>query len=148
MINKKLLVIIFLSMGILLAKASDSREKDDEDGGITTRNLRVIPRNIPHEELINIMRGINLALGVKCGYCHVEIPGKVTAEGHPAYNFASDDKEHKRVARKMMRMVKDINERVADMGNGKFTDRVGCVTCHRGNTQPSVSLDTALRQAR
>jgi hypothetical protein len=45
------------------------------------------------------------------------------------------------IARKMMRMTKDINERIDDIGDGHF-ERVSCITCHRGQTAPSATLDS------
>jgi len=134
-------VVIAVVAGILLIAESSARFKKD-DNGITRKNLRVIPRTISDEELVSVMREINTALGVKCGYCHQEIPGKITPEGHPAHDFSVDDKLQKRIARKMMLMTKTINNKLDDIGDGKF-ERVSCITCHRGHTQPSFTLDSA-----
>jgi hypothetical protein len=140
----KLFIISLLSAGFIIAEVSGMRKDNKE---VTAKNLRVLPRNISHVELIDIMKGISKALGVKCDYCHVAKPGVVNAEGRPELDFASDDKPTKRIARKMMRMTKDINEKLNDIGDHQF-EKVGCVTCHRGWTQPSHTVDSLQRQAR
>jgi hypothetical protein len=68
------------------------------------------------------MRTFTAGLGVPCNYCHV------------ADNFASDDNPKKEVARRMIRLTRQIN---AD-----FADRqmhVSCYTCHRGETEPKTA---------
>ena len=62
-------------------------------------NLQVLPAQITPDSLINVMGGFTRALGVRCAYCHVAKNGvRPTAE-----EFASDDRETKRVARAMLR---------------------------------------------
>ena len=140
--TKKGVVIAMLATVMLIADTSARFDK--KDSGVTRKNLRVIPRTISEERLIASMREINKALGVKCNYCHKEIPGQTTPEGHPALDFPSDDKLQKRIARKMMLMTKGINEKLDDLGDGKM-ERISCITCHRGQTQPSFTLDTTVR---
>jgi photosynthetic reaction center cytochrome c subunit len=53
-----------------------------------------------------------------CSHCHVE-------------DRASDEKETKLIARKMITMTRTINE---SFGDGK--QHVTCFTCHRGSTTP------------
>jgi hypothetical protein len=137
--GKKGMVMATAAVLIICAGTFTSFKKDDK--GITYGNLRVLPRNTSDEQLIAAMREISKSLGVSCSYCHKEIPGKTTPEGHPAHDFASDDKLQKRTARKMMRMTKGINENLDHWGHGDF-ERVSCMTCHRGHTEPSFTLDT------
>ncbi len=92
------------------------------------KNLKVLSKNISHEELETVMKGFKTALGVKCDFCHAASqtePGKL--------DFASDEKEHKLIARDMMRMVMRINKKYF-----KHEDKpsVTCYTCHRGNEEP------------
>lgn len=98
----------------------------------TFTNLDVLPDDIPRSELIGIMRGFSGALDVRCNFCHVgENPDDLTG-----YDFASDEKETKRVAREMMRMRGEINGRwLAGLGRSG-TLEVGCATCHRGLSRP------------
>jgi len=99
------------------------------------KNLQVIPKDTPREEVITRMRGIVQALGVQCGYCHI-----FEGAGNPANDFASDTKQPKLTARVMMRMTGDINTKLA-AEISKPADqltRVGCATCHRGSAIPKV----------
>ena len=97
-------------------------------------NLKVLPKDISKRELQATMRGFAFALGVRCGHCHVEKPAAASG-----YDFPADDKDAKKTARLMLRMVEAINRdyiaKVENTGN-KATIRVECMTCHRGLTQP------------
>jgi len=97
-------------------------------------NLRVLPKDIPREELVRVMRGFTGALGVRCNHCHVG-PGPATLEG---FDFASDDKEAKRVARVMMRMTREINTRLLPQTGRSPLTEVRCMTCHRGVAKPEL----------
>jgi tetratricopeptide (TPR) repeat protein len=98
------------------------------------KNLKVLPKDIPVRALLDTMRNIAGALGVRCTYCHVG------EEGQPlsTFNFASDEKPTKEKARQMLRMVGAINGDYL----AKLTSRrsppvtVACVTCHRGVAVP------------
>ncbi len=106
-------------------------------------NLKVLPANTPPREVVNLMRGLTLALGVRCTHCHVG------QEGQPleTYDFASDEKRNKGVARDMLRMTRTINEETI----AKLPDRadptleVTCLTCHRGVARP-VPLERIMVQ--
>jgi hypothetical protein len=82
------------------------------------------------------MRNITFALGVRCQFCHVG------EEGMPLerFDFASDDKRTKLVARQMMRMVQEINRRIdtlpAHDGHRHAAAQVTCTSCHRGVSRP------------
>ena len=54
------------------------------------------------------------------------------------FDFASDEKRTKLVARQMMRMVQEINRRL-DTIPGRTTSglQVTCATCHRGVSRPA-----------
>ncbi|HEY0018703.1 MAG TPA: c-type cytochrome [Longimicrobium sp.] len=105
------------------------------------QNLQVLPKDIPHDELIAVMRNFTSSLGVRCTHCHVPYEG-----GPPdSLNFASDAKPTKDVARGMMRMVREINgDLLPDVPNlGENPMQVGCMTCHRGAPRP-VTLEDSL----
>lgn len=100
-------------------------------------NLQVLPKDIAPEALLATMRGFTQALDVRCLFCHVG------EEGQPfdTFDFASDEKDHKRMARAMLRMVGDINDsphlkEVASIGGDGDVARVTCYTCHRGAQTP------------
>src|SRR5690242_1418360 len=102
-------------------------------------NLQYFPKTISREELIGIMRGFSFSLNVRCQYCHA---GK-DANNLTETNFASDDKETKRTARTMLRMVDAINQEfIAKLGR-KAPTRVECVTCHRRLSVP-VTMNAVL----
>ena len=100
----------------------------------TFTNLQVLPKDIPRAELVGIMRGFTRALGVRCDHCHVG-PGPATLEG---FDFASDGKETKKVARVMMRMTQEINTRLLPQTGRSPLTEVRCMTCHRGVAKPEL----------
>jgi tetratricopeptide (TPR) repeat protein len=106
----------------------------------TFRNLEILPKDIPKAELVSVMRGFSTALGVRCNHCHVG-ENASTLEG---FDFASDDKEPKRIARVMMAMVREINQEEIPKTGIENATQVRCVTCHRGVQKPRT-LDETLR---
>ena len=120
-------------------------------------NVKVIPKTTPVTELIGTMRNFTSFLGVRCQFCHIGEEGRPLTE----FDFTSDEKRTKQVARQMMRMVQEINERL-DTIPGRTTPglQVTCGTCHRGVTRPvplsalmedvagSAGADSAIRAYR
>ena len=107
-------------------------------------NIKVLPEDITVRQLIGVMRGFAGALGVRCQYCHVGEAGQPLS----AFDFPSDEKETKRKARVMLRMVQSINgEHLAQLETrGEPAVVVECATCHRGQSRPMM-IDDVLRQA-
>ena len=72
-----------------------------------------------------------VALGVNCGFCHVR------------GNFASDDNPKKATARRMLEMVKGINQQFfptyQPADEESRLGKVTCYTCHQGETTPNHS---------
>ena len=103
------------------------------------KNLKVLPEDISTAELRQTMRGFAQGTGSRCSACHV---GKVEAD-LSTYDFSVDDKEKKLKARKMIQLVRDINENIAKL----FPDsteplvEVTCATCHRGQAKPEMIQD-------
>ena len=99
------------------------------------KNLQVFPKDIGRPELISNMKFFAQSLGVRCTHCHVGTEGQPLS----TFDFASDAKPTKLIARKMLAMVHRINEQ--DFGVKDFKDvRVTCYTCHRGATKPLTAL--------
>ena len=72
------------------------------------------------------MEGFTRSLGTKCKECH------------DTENFASDDKNEKKVARGMIQMTRGINEQFIKTMPGLDKDAsVSCYTCHHGKTHPA-----------
>ncbi len=112
------------------------------------KNLKVLPKDTPPRQVIGIMRGVAIGLGVRCTYCHVG------EEGAPlsTFDFASDEKLTKEKARVMLRMVQDINGKYLTELPTEHTGhehasterlQVQCSTCHRGQPRP-LTLAQAL----
>lgn len=82
------------------------------------KNIQVL-KGIPADQLIPAMQFIAASLGVECEYCH----------DHQAMD--NDDKKPKKIARKMMTMMFDI-----DKANFDGRLEVTCYSCHRGAAKP------------
>jgi cytochrome c peroxidase len=102
------------------------------------KNLKVLPQDMPKAQLLATMKLFSQSLGVRCTFCHVGEEGKPLS----TFDFASDAKDKKQTARKMLAMVHRINSQdfgVTDFANVKVT----CFTCHRGSTKPLTAPDPA-----
>jgi hypothetical protein len=67
------------------------------------KNLQILPKDISDHDLDSVMHHFSRSLGVKCNFCHVNT-------GEKSWDFASDEKPEKNIARKMMLMAIDINK--------------------------------------
>ena len=97
-------------------------------------NLQVLDKSMNGQEVMQVMRSFALGLGVRCNFCHMGEDGQPLS----SFDFASDEKEHKKIAREMMKMTRAINEtHIAPLG---LSDpyKVECVTCHRGQKEPTT----------
>jgi photosynthetic reaction center cytochrome c subunit len=87
------------------------------------KNIKVLT-GMPEYQLIPTMKFFTVSLGVSCTYCHVMgKDGKM--------DTAADDKETKRVARGMIKMVLETN--ATTFHN---QPQISCYTCHRGQAVP------------
>lgn len=111
-------------------------------------NLKVLPTDISRDSLLAVMRSFASGLGVRCGFCHVSEPVAGVAGGpgpHERLVFKLDDKETKKKARFMLRMLDTLNHGILPA----LPDRhdppilVSCVTCHHGSPLPQT-LDMVL----
>jgi hypothetical protein len=101
------------------------------------KNLKVLPPDTTRPQLTAIMHGFTDALGVHCDFCHAGANGKM--------DFASDEKDEKRSARVMMKMVAAINKDTLPQLEGMSMDaEVTCYTCHRGAKEPPRELAAML----
>lgn len=88
-------------------------------GVFQLRNVQVL-KDVPPDQFQLVMQYVAASLGVQCNYCHV------------MGDNASDEKDTKKTARKMMQMVSDLN---TQFFAGKPT--VSCASCHNGHQKPS-----------
>ena len=127
-IKKKLLATIVLVALVSAGVATVNAPKNK------FRNLKVLPKDISEAKLDSIMHTYNIALGVKCNFCHV--PMKNIAD---SLDYASDTEPMKENARDMMRMVIDINKKYFHFDKNiepEYLNTITCKTCHRGNPFP------------
>ena len=100
-------------------------------------NLQMLPKDIGKQKLVGIMRDWAGGLGVRCNHCHV---GPENLQG---MDFATDEKEAKRVARVMIEMSRAINKQYVGSwaeGEEEKHQTVACFTCHRGQPKPPKKL--------
>jgi tetratricopeptide (TPR) repeat protein len=111
-------------------------------------NLKVLPKHISRDSLVQVMRAFSLQLGVRCTYCHATEPkpAGAPADAPAKMIFKSDDKIQKRKARFMLQMVAKLNDKILPGLPGERHDPrivMRCVTCHRGSPLPQA-LDAVL----
>jgi photosynthetic reaction center cytochrome c subunit len=114
----------------LEALAKQIAGNESKPAGEVFRNIKILKDNTAGR-LLNIMNfAYSRSLGVGCTHCHV--PG----------DWASDEKATKNAAREMANMVGTINRTLLPSIKGLRTERpiVNCTTCHRGQTQPALSM--------
>jgi hypothetical protein len=87
------------------------------------------------EQVHEIMHKWEAALGTECSTCHAVDPNHKRPDGRPMLNFADDSKPEKATARKMFKMVEQINtEYISKIDSSGMP--VTCGTCHRGHLDP------------
>jgi hypothetical protein len=132
-------------IALLLTSATLSAQAPGKFPPDSLVNTHVIPRTTPVIQVIGTMRNFAGDLGVRCQFCHVGREGQPLEQ----FDFGSDEKRTKLVARQMMLMVQEINRRVDTLpGRGAQGLQVTCMTCHRGVSRPvplyTVMLDAAV----
>jgi hypothetical protein len=81
------------------------------------KNIQVL-KGVPASRLMQAMMRFSQFLGVDCVYCHV--PNQ----------FESEEKPAKQTTRRMLQLVRTINQELN-------TNNVTCYTCHRGQPKPA-----------
>jgi hypothetical protein len=103
-------------------------------------NLQVLPKDIKRPQLTEIMQSFTRSLGVKCDHCHM-------GDSPQSMDWADDDKDEKKNARDMMKLVRSINEAVSGLTKAEAPrEQVTCVTCHRGLAKPPRPLGDILAE--
>jgi hypothetical protein len=104
-------------------------------------NLQVLPKDTPRAQVIPVMQQFTMGLGVMCEHCHTPQAGAQPGpNGQVPMDFASDEKQQKKTARVMMKMVADINAKLgSELGKpAASVVQVQCITCHRGSEIPKT----------
>jgi hypothetical protein len=107
--------------GIALAQAPKQQMSEE-----AFKNIQVI-KGVPVDEFMGTMGLFSAALNVCCGDCHVGAGGSDP-------KWEADDKPEKRIARRMVTMVANINKE--NFGGAQM---VTCYTCHHGSTFPATT---------
>ncbi|HET7584213.1 MAG TPA: c-type cytochrome [Gemmatimonadaceae bacterium] len=131
---------------VMAALAAPARAQEPE----APKNLKVLPKDLTRDSVVQIMRGFAAGLGVRCEFCHAEdtTARQAGPGGRVRLDFASDAKETKRKARVMLRMVDSINSVFLASLPARHDPpvTVTCITCHRGSelprTLPAVLAET------
>ncbi len=117
--------LLALTFGVFscvpLAFSQDAPKKSKMDpnkpAGEQFKNVQLL-KEVPSGQFIATMRSFNASLGVECTFCHVA-------------DRSSDEKPEKLMARKMITMTHEINDK-----NFAGKMEVRCFTCHRGSEHP------------
>jgi len=129
-LKRKFFVISALSVMVIFGVAATNAPFDEPQ----YKNLKILPKNITHEELDKVMHQFNKGLGVKCNFCHA--PAK---DNERKLDFASDEKPEKDIARSMMKLTVKINKKYFGAKHAVITDTtmaITCITCHHGTPHP------------
>ena len=114
----------FLLSGIAVAQAPQAP-------GPT--NIKALPKDITRADLIKLMRQYTGDLGVECAFCHAQDPATKRND------FASDANPKKDVARIMIRMTDDLNNKyLTQIASRTDANPITCGTCHQGQAHPAV----------
>ncbi|MGH9788385.1 MAG: hypothetical protein ACRD4U_06760 [Candidatus Acidiferrales bacterium] len=70
----------------------------------TFSNLQVLPKAITKPELVGIMKGFSLTFDKNCSFCHVATDDLSEAD------FSSDEKETKKKARELLRLIRETQK--------------------------------------
>ena len=127
--NRKLFFVIVLSIPVTIVAATAIKTPEEQ-----YVDLKVLPKNIGSKDLQKIMvDDFEDGLGVSCNFCHAT--DKTTGK----FDFASDEKPEKNIARSMMRMTIGINKKYFKVKHpliGTNALTVTCNTCHNGVAFP------------
>ena len=127
-ISRKCGVIIAMVIVVIAGTAAVPSPSNDY------KNLKVLPKDINTKDLSRIMiDDFEDGLGVSCGFCHAE------EKSSHKLDYASDEKPEKEIARLMMKMTLDVNEKYFQVTHpliGDSTLSITCMTCHKGQPRP------------
>ena len=97
-------------------------------------NVEILPKTMPADDVIKVMKGFNAALNVDCVFCHKGQVGKPWS----TYDFTDTGKKRYETARLMMRTTNDLNDKFKELGDMDDPTKVACATCHRRSRHPEI----------
>ena len=101
-----------------LSPAQADKAESAKTAGQVYKNIQIF-KDLPATQLQGVMTFMASSLGVMCNHCHI------------TSSFDKDNQPAKNTARRMIRMVYDLNK-----GSFNGRDAVTCYTCHRGRIRP------------
>ena len=115
----------FLLVGLVLMSFNNNFHTETYEGMSKDgfKNLKILPKDISKDSLMNLMEGYNKALGVKCNHCHT-------------MDKSSDKKHEKEIARHMIKFTNELNAKEFAPIGDQYKNAIECATCHRGSTTP------------
>lgn len=111
-------------------------------------NLKFLPKDISHDELMDVMHSFEAATGMNCGDCHAHSttdPNKM--------DWAADTK-HKQTTIEMMKMVQELNKQYFGVDGDFKTNylqsqyKVTCNSCHNGHEEPNNMVTIPIPEKR
>ena len=121
----KLIAIFgFIAFALGIVVPTGNTQTKVETAGQKFKSIKVL-NDMPADQMGKVMNMISASLGVNCAFCHASNDADYEKEGN----------EHKDMARKMMKMVFDLNK---SQFNGR--PEINCNSCHRGISHPQPSF--------
>jgi hypothetical protein len=119
-----LAVFTFIVTAALRSPVTDAQTNQVETAAQRFKNIKVL-NDMPADQLGKVMNMMSASLGVNCAFCHASNDQDFEKEGF----------EHKDTARKMIKMVFDLNK-------SQFGGRpeINCNSCHNGKSHPQPSF--------
>ena len=105
----------------LAFQASAQQDDHAKPAEAVYQNIQVL-KGVKADIVIPTMVFIRSSLGVECNFCHVS---------QPKWSPELDQKDQKKTARKMILMMRQINQQ-----NFDGETWVTCATCHQGHSRP------------
>jgi hypothetical protein len=118
-----LLAILFGGY-LILSGSIYAQRAQVETAGQKFKSIKVL-NDMPADQMGKVMNMMSASLGVDCKFCHASNDGDYEKEGF----------EHKDTARKMIKMVFDLNK---TQFNGR--PEINCNSCHNGKSHPQPSF--------
>src|ERR1700687_2111852 len=145
-----------IALGIVLLVGLPGSAQTPAGGGQQApppmTNLQVWPKDTAPAIVLQFMNAFDDSLGVQCNYCHVQQGGR--------FDFASEEKREKKVARQMILLRDSINVVLPAIvgkpagagptsgdGHPGAPVRVLCSSCHRGLPVPASIADVVIDAA-
>ncbi len=123
------IIACFITTALIGGSSSLAQKAQVETAGQKFKSIKVL-NDMPADQMGKVMNMMSASLGVDCKFCHASNDA----------DYEKDGNENKETARKMIKMVFDLNK---TQFNGR--PEINCYTCHHGisHPQPSFPLTAA-----